>query len=276
MGCLYTKDKWSAIEDSVNSAVSVLGLHKHEINIIVKVFHRYSQHFHLTIQQLVEALKEIKVTLTETQQKCYDLFLEAPKNCKFLTRQNLLGLYKVKGKMYSVKKLATIGIILGKGSSSEKAKQLFFNYDIDASNNLSKWELNVLIGDVLEIVLEIIPEIGKILNAEKVGEIEEFKASLMVMRKNLSSYFKYLVLEDRFRELDSEMFIQQMLANDTIILLEHSNLRMFAISQYEECKILSDQLKKKDENPDPTSEIKKPKRIKIKKKKSLTTIFQEP
>ena len=257
MGCFQSRDKWEEIEEMVESAKLTLGLHTKESGKILKIFHRYSQHFHLTEIQLTEALKELGLTLNDKTAKIYKLFLEGPRNCKFLERQNLIKLYSDGKKLYSVKKLSTLGIILGKGNRPDKLKSLFFNYDIDASDQLARWELNVLLGDILEVSLEIIPDMALVLDSNNQTKIEEYKASLIAMRKNITEYFRYLILEDSFKEMNSDLFVKQVRRDDTYLLLEDRELRLFTIKQFDECKILSENLKSEEI----TAKGAKPKRI---------------
>lgn len=246
MGSCTSREKWGEIENLVKNSCRIIQFNKRDSDSIVKVFHRYSPHFHLSEQQLKEALKEIELPFDNDCQKIYNLFLEHPKSCKFIERQNLTDEYTSNDLLYSVKKLSTFGILLGEGKTQEKFHCLFFTYDIDASNNLSRWEIGVLLADLLEIVLEIIPEIGKIIHSDRNNDIDEYKTTLAMMKKNFLEYFKFLILEDKLREITSEQFVNIMMQDDLKFMVEHSDLRIFVKRNHEKCRLLSLELAKDD------------------------------
>ena len=183
MGCIYSRNKNQEKEDLIADACSKMKLYALKADDITKVFHRYSLQFHLSIQQLAEALKELQLPFTEECKQLYELFLEVPANCKFIERQTQSMNYDENAILYSVKKLSTIAILLGKGGKREKLIALFFNYDIDASNQLSNWELNILLGDLLEIELNVMPEIAKVIYPDKADSLNIYKESLLSMKK---------------------------------------------------------------------------------------------
>jgi hypothetical protein len=252
MGCMYGKVDWNEFESCMEESCSKLGLVNLNCEEISNVFHRYTNHFHLTKLQLSESLKELNIELTKDLVMVFDLFLECPKYSKLVQRQNLKAEYKKDyyRKLYSVKKLSTFAIILGQGKIKEKFKVLFLIYDIDASNCLSKWEISSLITDVMEISLEIIPEIGKIFYPTKESVINKQMENLVSMKQNFIDYFRYLILEDRYKEISCQEFLKIMHEQDLKFVLNHKSLRSFIMNNFKQRQKEFEVIKKEGEDFD--------------------------
>jgi hypothetical protein len=237
MGCLCDKSEFEVLEDLIDKACEMTELASKHCDKISKSIHRTTLHFHLTDKQLKESLSYMKIEESPEKLKIFELFQEMPKDCKFIDRQNMRKDYgqDYTMKMYSVKKLTTFGVLLGKGSVDEKASCLFSVYDIDASNNLSKWEISILINDVLDIVLEKIPDFTAEVFPEAKDKMSSYKEKLLVMRQNFLDYFKYLLLEDKRKEMTGEEFVEAMGKSDMKIMLDHVRVRKNLIKNYEHC-----------------------------------------
>jgi hypothetical protein len=266
MGCIGSREKWTGIEDKLLSACRVICMHQKDSVLITKVFHRYSPHFHLSEQQLAEALKELNLPFNEITKPYYDLFLEDPNECKLLERQDISFDYTEDNNLYSVKRLSALGALLGRGDNESKFVSLFYNYDIDASDQMSKWELNVLLSDILNVQLEIIPDMGILKYPDLADNLNEYKKSLMKMKRNISEYFRYLILEGKIKDMDAKLFSHILSQPDVCIIIHPTKLRKFIITEYEECLQLCNEMKIDDVKSD-----KKPKKNRRQKKKHKKT-----
>ena len=249
---MYGKVDWNEFESCMEDSCQKLGLGSINCEEISNIFHKYTIHFHLTPIQLRESLKELNINLSEDFTKVFNLFLECPKYSKLVQRQNLKAEYKKDyyKSLYSVKKLSTFAIILGKGKIKDKFRLLFLIYDIDASNELSKWEITSLISDIIEISLEIIPEIGKIFFPHKDGVINKQIENLVSMKQNFIDYFRYLILEDCYKEISCQEFLRVMHQQDLKFLLNHKSLRSFIMNNFNQRLKEFETIKKENEDFD--------------------------
>lgn len=250
MGCFHGKVEWNEFEACMEESCQKLGFCDLDSENISNIFHRYTNHFHLTQLQLQESLNELNIVLTQNLQQIFNLFLECPKYSKIVQRQNLKQEYKKDyyKSLYSVKKLSTLATILGKGKINEKFRLLFLIYDIDASNNLSKWEITSLITDIIEISLEIIPQIGKIFFPSKESVIDKQVENLLSMKGNFIDYFRYLILEDNYKEINCKDFLRAMHQHDLKFILNHKSLRSFVMNNFKQRQKEFENLKKEDED----------------------------
>ena len=234
-----------------------LGLCSIDCESISNIFHKNTVHFHLTQIQLQESLKELNISLSEDLTKVFNLFLECPKYNKLVQRQNLKAEYKKDyyKNLYSVKKLSTFAILLGKGKIKDKFRLLFFVYDIDASNQLSKWEVSSLVSDIIEISLGVIPDIGKIFFPHKDGVINKQIESFVLMKQNFIDYFRSLILEDSCKEISCQEFLKIVHQNDLKYLVNHRSLRSFIMNSFNQRLKGSDVAKKEDEDFDTEREL---------------------
>ena len=99
-----------------------------------------------------------------------------------------------------------------------------------------------MLNDVLKIILKDIPDIAKILNEEKAEEITAYQKSIYICKKNLTEYFKYLILEDRIKEMSGETFVDICLQSDISFLINHRELREFAMENYEKNKKIREEI----------------------------------
>ena len=58
------------------------------------------------------------------------------------------------------------------------------------------------------------------------------------MKKNIIEYFRYLILQEHIKELNSDMFVKILMNDDVSMVINHSKLRIFTITEYEECRTL--------------------------------------
>jgi hypothetical protein len=246
MGCLCDKSEWETYEEYIEKSLDRSLLSSKNCENIIKSIHRTTLHFHLTKSQLSETLAYLKLTLSDDLEKILNHFLELPRECKFIKIQGLKSEY---GKnygtlMYSVKKLSAFGILLGEGNTEEKAKCLFSVYDIDASNNLSKWEISVMINDIMDIVLKKIPDITVEFFPELFENLQDYKEKLNSVRSNYVNLFKYLLLEDNKKEMTSEEFILGMKKVDMRLILNNKVLRLMMINNFQKCSKMFSEIKK--------------------------------
>ena len=100
------------------------------------IFHRFSCKNILNFSQLDRACQSIGISIAH-----YNNFFD----------------FFGSGGEYSARKLSTLGILLGTGTSDEKLLALFENYDESMSNILKSETVQELVGEILEISCHYIP-----------------------------------------------------------------------------------------------------------------------
>jgi Ca2+-binding EF-hand superfamily protein len=100
------------------------------------------------------------------------------------------------GLTFDMKKLCSLGIVLGNAKDNEKLKTLFQNYDLDLSGLLSRQELMVMIADITEIFCLFIPQAVFSKNQENL-ELAENVTILKRIRKTVVSLVVNSMLEGK-------------------------------------------------------------------------------
>ena len=72
----------------------------------------------------------------------------------------LLKQFKTPKKLYDLKEMSVLAILIGKGVPQEKADWLFKQYDEDASGMLSAAEIAGMMNDIITVACEKLPEIS--------------------------------------------------------------------------------------------------------------------
>lgn len=188
MGCTCSKRDLGEIEVSSFSPFELsLGLKTSHCKHIDRIFHRFSTFNYMSQPQFERACSTLKVDLSTCRGFFYDF---------------------VKDEKYCVKKLSTLGVLLGSGSVYEKAEILFENYDDDISNTLDVNEIHIMIKDLVSIAAEYIPKF-----VYKINELNEDLKLLVNKLKFVGNYVakQYLddIMDDKL-EISKEFFISKL------------------------------------------------------------------
>lgn len=138
MGCSSNRDSSLFIEtDSLSRIESSLGINKFSCSFFDSSIYRYSKNSKLSQKQFKTLCKSLSID-------CY-------------THAQFFKLFQTDN-YFQANKLSILGVLYGKGSSDEKLKILFQNYDFDCSKTLDSCEVKALIRDLLEVSCIFIPE----------------------------------------------------------------------------------------------------------------------
>ena len=95
-----------------------------------------------------------------------------------------------------------------------------------------------MLNELIDIIFDIMPAFSIILYPDQTSQINEYKSALETMKKNIIEYFRYLILQEHIKELNSDMFVKILMNDDVSMVINHSKLRIFTITEYEECRTL--------------------------------------
>lgn len=132
-------------------------------------------------------------------------------------------------KLYSVKKLSLLGILVGKGSSQEKAVWLFKQFDKDASETIDAIEVQSMLTELADVAINIIPNVAK---GDEPGlmtkeEIESYRTTLVEAEETAILELMRLICTSK--ELSSAEFVSKICDPSLQLksLLSSSGLRTF-------------------------------------------------
>lgn len=147
---------------------------KYDFKELVKNFKTQSNKDALSPAQLKRALTDIGIPIED---------LSSPESPTY----KLLSKCKNSKKLYDLKKLQLVAILMGKGSLEEKAEWLFRQYDIDASNILECHEIEEMISSIIEISVRIVPmlAVGDGPDCLSLQEYENYITKLEINKENL-------------------------------------------------------------------------------------------
>ena len=187
MGCVCTGRGSNEIEETyLKPFEDSLKLKNKSVKDIDRAFYRFSYLKSLSHSQLDRACSSLQIPLS-LHSSFFDFFIQ---NSKF-----------------SARKLSTLGILLGKGSISEKSSILFDNYDEDISNSLELDEIKEVIQDILDISCHYIPMYVSWLYQDE----EKLKKNSQIT-KMTTSYLAKIYIEDLLGDDDiitKELFIKR-------------------------------------------------------------------
>ena len=186
MGCITNKNSspYSNLDSIFKSFEENLGFSKLSVVKIDRVLLRYSKHSVMNQGQIIKAFSELKLPFSIFE-RFYDNFKE--------------------GSGYQLKKLCTLGIVLGCSNYGERLKTLFQNYDSNISGTLSLIEIKELIQDVIEIFCVYLPEFI-FLNHSYNSGIEEY----VKMMKDIKR-FVVSVIVDSMMQGKNELVLNEFI-----------------------------------------------------------------
>lgn len=221
MGCNDSRSEFSEEETIITRLEETIGFKNVESAHADANFHRFSISLQLNSTQFLAATREIQLNM-----KDFGL-IENP-----LTK--FYGNFKKKNGHYDTRKLSALGVILGKGRTSEKASILFKNYDFLISNSLDSIEMKELITDILNISLIIIPNyaLDIMKDDSKKVEISKYNKKLAAVLPALLKFYDYILLSDPTTDLQLDVFLKLFKSKEISMLASATKLRTFAIEEH--------------------------------------------
>lgn len=178
------------------------------------IFHKYSREGKLNARQFLDASEVLRIkTKSKPGQTDVEGFLKA--------------LINPKDQAYRLNDLKILGLLLGQGDSSEKARLLFELNDPESSHILSKVQFNKSISKVFRIAIDILPILSvKSSISPKVSQyIERLKPSKPVVVEVISK----LIFKKNKTSIKKTKFIKLFKTTTSLVdLLTSNGFRAFA------------------------------------------------
>ena len=211
MGCTCTtREGYRSIESNFLTPLEKdLRLHMRFSKDIDRILHRNSTNYKMTKAQLQTACKYLGVDF-ERFQGFFDRFST--------------------GSYYLMKKLNSLGILLGKGTIEDKIVLLFQNYDIDTSGTLSREEIEMMIESLLSVSCIIIPSYALVLNRSN-KYLEDYVQRMQPLMRATQRHFIKLILEEK-TTINAEEFQMCFQCNLNENLLSSKKLREYTLDLY--------------------------------------------
>jgi hypothetical protein len=182
-------------------------------------------------KEIVQAIKSVSYegTLSAAQLRRAFADLEIPSE-ELTTPDSstfhLLSKTKNDKKLFELKKLSLISILLGKGDIKSKSEWIFREYDIDASDVLELSEFNEMVNDIIQMSAEVIPviSIGEGVGSLSKEQCDTYTSKLMSAKDILIAQ----LAEDigKFINISHEDFFNFMALNGKLnFLLSTGNVR---------------------------------------------------
>lgn len=190
-------------------------------------FHRYSRQGFMTIKHLNQALTVSKLPYSKFS-KFYELF-------------ELSHSENVCEKLYSTDLLKTLSLMLSKATNEQKILILFKNYDIEASKEIDKKIVLIMVYNIFFVALKIIPNYCKKKNRNN-NLLEEYIMKLEKNQKNIMTQI-YRELTKGHSPLKFQNFRKNCL-NSSIKNLFSVNLLRKSIAEFDRFSKKNDDLSK--------------------------------
>lgn len=260
MGCLSSRSEseYSESEKLIQNFENSIGYSLLDSFSVDRTFHRYSTNNKMSNVQLEKACSILNLNIKE-----FDNLYS-----KFLVRNS-----------YQMKKLITLGIILGNSKDQDKLSLLFQNYDDDISHTLTPEEIKIMLDDVSEVFCEITPFCALTLSNNNEQLFEYIKAFNSI-RKSIVSQILSKIFEDKpfvtVADLERAFKEEECVGS----ILSPKNLRMYCFTTRKQIYKTVEFAKKALENYDSMPKIgiedeqsmpKRSKRLKRKSTKNLNS-----
>lgn len=139
MGACLSREDLSEVEQAITAKEHDLLFNQQSAQHIDFILRKYSHNSTMNDAQLNDAAKHLGLPLKNTQTNTkIEAFYSALKTTPASLHKNLL----------------VVGILLGSGSNSSKAKLLFEVYDVDGSHSLSKDKVVTLATEIAEVAIK--------------------------------------------------------------------------------------------------------------------------
>ncbi|OMJ85056.1 hypothetical protein SteCoe_13711 [Stentor coeruleus] len=232
MGCFQSYTKWQQEQITISTISQNLGYNNYNYKIPLKVFHRYFPFISLTKAELIECLNKLQISF---HNPFYSMFIISHYELKYIKTLDFYNKYPqvLEKKSYSVKKLSTLAIILGKGKLSSKAKSLFDIYNFNDNLILNEKDLGLMIENICDVSILCLPNYAEMHKAE-IGETTKIvKDHYCALKIKYCEYFKELIFIIKGQgEFTKERFVKELEDPDVGILLDDQRLRAFIADQY--------------------------------------------
>ena len=221
MGCNRSKDEYDEAEELIGNIETKIGFSNVKCTDCDIIFHRYSISFRLNNTQFLAACKDLKLNMTS-----YGLAAN-PLTVLFKSFQSNEG-------FFDTRRLSALGVLLGKGSAKEKAKVIFKNYDTEISNTLDINEMRVLIDDLLEIALIIIPNyaLSIINDEEEKTEVNKYNRKLSSVFNTFYKFYEILLIKDQETDITLDQFVELFNYEEISAMASASKLRKLGIQEH--------------------------------------------
>lgn len=182
MGCSESRDEESnEYETIILNFESNLGYGKIHCDRVDSIFKRYSLSSKMSSSQFLTACRELNLKkeygpLDHPVTKFYNSFKE--------------------GSYFVQRKLSALGILLGKGSDSEKAEVLFKIYDDSKDGNLNLEEVRNMLDDLTEIALVFIPTLAlnSTIDENMKQDLLKFNKKLANIQYTLKNFYEIVIM----------------------------------------------------------------------------------
>lgn len=187
-------------------------LSKKDFKSLLKSIKSESIEGSLSLSQLKRAFSDLEIPSEE---------LSSPDSATF----KMFSRVKTPKKLFDLKKLSVLAILMGSGKLSEKSEFLFRQYDADASDVLELSEFSAMLSDIIEVAVKVIPAvaIGEGVNSVSKEEYQEQTERLYTGKEELE---KELTAEFVMKNaVNREDFLKIMTKGKFVKLLSSSQVR---------------------------------------------------
>ena len=224
MGCSSSREKNESIEEVLISrceeSLGYSNLTCHEIDCY---YHKFTQNLKLTENQFIAATEELKLDMR-------NYFITECKLHKFYES------FRMKDGLFSVRMLSALGVLIGKGSTKEKAEILFTNYDVEITDTLDSMEMQMLITDVVKIAIVILPMYAKETAESNQDKkiLEEYTIKLQQIKAAVHEHYKSLLITGESMNITNIQFVSMFTNSEICSIVCSRNIRELALKKISE------------------------------------------
>lgn len=221
MGCTLCAQEHDLEESLIKKCEEGLGYKKLKCEDIDISFHRFCYNLQLTNMQFIESCQQLNIDLKDISKPSSPLV-------------GFYEFFKTEDGMYCTRKLSTLGVLLGKGSTHEKAEILFKNYDIEISDTLDNVEMKILITDVLNISMNFLPWYALNTIDDKIYKeiLDNYWKTLKKLQGKRTRHYEKLLIRDKNIKIKIDEFITMFDYESIKCLVNSSKLRTQAIKDH--------------------------------------------
>ena len=182
MGCTNSRKilNDSELDAIIQSTTEKLGLFQYRAEYLDRVIHRNSKNLKISKSQLNKIQETLKLDTSSR-----------------IIRAFFILFYSEHRKLYDTRKLATLGILLGQGTYTEKSLLLFQNYDVELKDSLNKVQIKKMISHINYISCYCLPAFSvQFAESDLRQAIEKYKNKICILLKGVTNYFSYLIFDD--------------------------------------------------------------------------------
>jgi Ca2+-binding EF-hand superfamily protein len=219
MGCCQSRNitEKNAYEKIISNCHSVTKLRKLKAFDLDRISHRQSYNMEMSVIQFERMCKLLGIsTENEILMSFFRRFTNENRN-------------------FCVRKITTLGILIGVASEIERIELLFRNYDDDATNQLSKDEIYHMLKDIFYICFDCLVELALNETSENERKIlVRYKNELILIKKPLLNYYLKAFFEMHGEEINMKDFKLNFMHKAFRILLDPPELRIHSYTVYQD------------------------------------------